>query len=283
MIAALQAHGVEGLGANSNLPAGLSLVAGDRQVPHRDSGVSRHALLTSLHALLRPRTYAEIGIDQGQSLTLSRTRSIAVDPGYRITCPLHCDVQTFRTTSDDFFADPDGFAHFGGVGVDLAFIDGMHLAEFALRDFMNMEKHMSPWGVIVLDDMMPRNALEADRVRKTSAWTGDVHKVHQVLSDYRPDLTLIPVNTEPTGSYVVVGLDPTSRVLDDAYEQIEAELITPDPQAVDDAWLRRTHAYDPVALVTSSAWERLRQLREQDAPAQNYREVWTALADSRRG
>ena len=78
-------------------------------------------------------------------------------------------MQLIKATSDDVFAGDNPLAHFGGVPVDLAFIDGMHLSEFALRDFINIEPFMADTGVIVIDDVLPRNGLEAARDRKTRA------------------------------------------------------------------------------------------------------------------
>jgi hypothetical protein len=66
-------------------------------------------------------------------------------------------VQLVRATSDDFFDRADALAHFGGTPVDLAFIDGMHLSEFALRDFVHTAPHMGTAGVVVFDDMLPRH------------------------------------------------------------------------------------------------------------------------------
>jgi len=242
---------------------------------------TRHLLLAGLHEQLRPRTYFEIGVDLGNSLAQSRTTSIGVDPAYTIKAPIHCDVQIFRTTSDDFFATDGAFDHFGGRPVELAFIDGMHLAEFVLRDFMNTEKHMSPGGVVILDDMLPRNSLEAYRIRRTRGWTGDVYKVHEVLATYRPDLTLIPISTYPTGSYMVVGLDPTSTVLDDHYAEIEPTLTHPDPQVVPQEWLERRTAVDAEAVLGLDVWKQLADLHhtgttptsEQVAP------LWEQLRD----
>lgn len=275
-IAALGRAGVEGLGAGSKPPAGLTWASPD-PFEHSPSGMHKHTLLATMHDLLEPRTYFEIGVDQGQSLTLSNTRSIAVDPAYRITRPLHCDVRTFLRTSDEFFAMADSFDHFRGVPTDLAFIDGMHLAEFVLRDFMNTEKHMSPGGVIILDDMLPRNSLEAQRIRRTLSWAGDVYKVHDVLRRHRPDLTLVPINTEPTGSYLVVGLDPTSTLLDEVYAAELPTLHSADPQRVDSEWVRRTHAYDPKAVLSAPIWADLRTLRDQGADADEFADLWRQL------
>ena len=47
-------------------------------------------------------------------------------------------------TSDDFFASHDLAQVLGGRPVDLAYIDGMHQFEFALRDFMNLERYVGP-------------------------------------------------------------------------------------------------------------------------------------------
>jgi predicted O-methyltransferase YrrM len=222
---------------------------------------SRHGLLIMLHETVKPRTYLEIGVHTGSSLALSRTKSIGIDPAFTILRELACDLQLARTTSDEFFARPDPLASFGGVPIDLAFIDGMHLSEFALRDFMNVEKFMSPAGVVVLDDMLPRNCLEAARDRRTAAWAGDVFKVADILRTYRPDLTIVPVNTSPTGTVIVLGLDPTSRVLEDNYEEALAACLAPDPQLVPDRTLHRLGAVDPAALMASPAWEELIALR----------------------
>jgi hypothetical protein len=226
---------------------------------------SRHELLIELHEVLKPRTYLEVGVHVGKSLALSRTRTIGIDPMFAVDREIECDVQLARTTSDEFFARTDPLAFFEGQPIDLAFIDGMHLAEFALRDFMNVEKYMSPTGVILLDDMLPRNALEASRERQTSAWAGDVFKVQDILLRLRPDLTIIPINTAPTGTVLVLGLDPTSTVLEEHYEQELALCLAPDPQEVADVWLHRTTAVNPKVLMQSEAWSRLVQLR--DAPA----------------
>lgn len=245
---------------------------------------TRHLLLAGLHEQLRPRTYFEVGVDLGNSLAQSRTRSIGVDPAFHITAPISCDVHLVRETSDDFFASAGAFDHFGGLPVELAFLDGMHLAEFLLRDFMNTEKQMSPGGVIVLDDMLPRNCLEAYRIRRTRGWTGDVYKVHEVLTTYRPDLTLIPISTKPTGSYMVVGLDPANTVLDDHYAEIEPRLTSPDPQKVPQEWLERRTAVDAERVLELGLWKQLADLhhsgttptRDQVAPLwQQLRELPT--------
>ena len=226
---------------------------------------SRHELLVALQDVLKPRTYLEVGVHVGKSLALSRTRTIGIDPMFAVDREIECDVQLVRTTSDEFFARTDPLAFFQGQPIDLAFIDGMHLAEFALRDFMNVEKYMSPTGAILLDDMLPRNSLEASRERQTSAWAGDVFKVQDILLRLRPDLTIIPINTAPTGTVLVLGLDPTSTVLAEHYEQELALCLASDPQQVADVWLHRTTAVDPKVLMKSEAWSRLVQLR--DAPA----------------
>ena len=145
-------------------------------VAHPNPTMGRYELLQELHMRLRPRTYLEIGVRDGGSLMLSRTRSIGVDPEFAVVKELECAVQLVRATSDDFFARPDPISFFEGLPVDLVFIDGMHWAEFALRDFMNAERHVAPTGVVVLDDVLPRNVSEAARERRTGALAGDVYK-----------------------------------------------------------------------------------------------------------
>lgn len=245
-------------------PAARKWIDSDPFVDHPQPTLSRHTLLQELHARLAPRTYLEVGVNDGASLALSRTRTIAVDPAFWVVKELECDLKLVRATSDDFFARADATAHFDGVPVDLAFIDGMHLSDFALRDFLNTEPLMARTGVVVLDDVLPRNALEAARDRRTKAWTGDVYKAVEVLLRHRPDLVVLLVNTAPTGTAVVVSLDPSSTVLRDTYESELEYLLSADPQSPPQGFMDRSISVDPHVLLASPVWERLVTLREDD-------------------
>ena len=114
--------------------------------------------------------YLEIGVAQGRSLALSRVPTIAVDPDFRIEHELCCDLKLVRSTSQDFFSRADALHHFEEKSIDLAFIDGSHLFEDALRDFESVEKLSLPTSVIVFDDVLPRCPDEAARNRHTKAW-----------------------------------------------------------------------------------------------------------------
>ncbi len=237
-------------------------IPSDPFVPHPKPSMSRHDLLRGLHAVLAPRTYLEIGVNEGASLTLSRAKTIAVDPDFRVRHPVHCDLDLVKAKSDDFFGRADGLAHFDGVPVDLAFIDGMHLSEFAVRDFINVERQLARSGVTVLDDVLPRNGLEAARVRQTGAWAGDVYKAVEVVARRRPDLLVVLINTWPTGTAIVVGGDPSSDVLSEAYESEVAYFERSDPQSPPSEYMSRSAAVDPAVLLESTAWSLLVAARE---------------------
>ena len=217
--------------------------------------MQRHEFLRRLHRRTKPKTYLEIGVNSGASLRLSRARTIAIDPQFKIIHPLHCNLVMAKATSDDFFAKPDAFKHFRGKPTDLAFIDGMHLFEFALRDFINVERATDWTSVVVFDDMLPRNVQEAARDRESFAWTGDVYKVILTLREYRPDLVLLPINTEPTGVLLVLAPDSGNTVLSDKYDEIEKRYVVPDPQAVPDEILTRECAFDPEQVLTAPFWD----------------------------
>jgi predicted O-methyltransferase YrrM len=255
-----------------------SLIVEDH--PKQPGKMARHAFLAALHHKLQPRTYLETGVSKGNSLALSRCRSIGIDPEFAITAEIRCDVALYREGSDEFFARPDPVAHLQGLPIDLAFIDGMHLFEFALRDFMNIERYAAAHSVIVFDDVLPRTQLEAARARKTKDWTGDVFWVIPALTKYRPDLIVIPVDTRPTGTLVVLGANPDNTVLSDQYDEILREFQRPDPQDVPESILTRADAVQPKQLLAHPVWERLVALRATGGPlADQLAEVWTAAAD----
>jgi predicted O-methyltransferase YrrM len=228
--------------------------------------VLRHELLKNLHRLLKPRSYFEIGVNIGSSLTLSRTRTVAVDPFYRVTQELHCNLHLVRTTSDEFFARKQPLEHFDEPVIDLAFIDGMHLSEYALRDFINVERFTHAGTVIVIDDMLPRSHNEAARDRQRAglagaAWTGDVYKITSSLRRHRRDLVLLEVDTRPTGTAVILLPDRGSDVLHDCYDALVEEYVTPDPQQVPPDTISRSRAIAPERLLEAPVWAQLRAVR----------------------
>ena len=248
----------------------------DPFVSHPEPRMTRHELLQLLHQKTQPRTYLEIGIRTGRSMVLSRCRSIGVDPSFKIDNPIHCDVQLIKATSDDFFAREEPLAHFDGVPVDLAFIDGMHLSDFALRDFINIEPFMADTGVVVLDDVLPRNGLEAARDRKTEPWTGDVYKVVEILQRRRPDLVVLLVNTAPTGTAVIIGVDQASTILKDTYAEEEDYLLRPDPQTPPLEYMERSNAIEPDVLIDSPVWEQIVTIRDSGTSA-DLSPLWAEL------
>ena len=228
--------------------------------------LTRHELLTGLHDVVQPRTYLEIGVDDGRSLTLSRARTIGVDPSFHITNPVRADLLLSRSTSDDFFSGPDAADFLDGTPLDLAFIDGMHLAEFSYRDFVNVERLAGRGSVIVLDDMLPRTVHEAARDRYTDSWAGDVYKLMALLREWRPELVVVPVNTFPTGTLLVFGVDPESTVLAEHYDELLPALTSADPQVVPDAVLARADAVDGRELLAWDRWSDVRALRTEGTP-----------------
>jgi hypothetical protein len=221
--------------------------------------------LARLQELLAPPAYLEIGVRHGDSLALARGRAVGIDPAYKLRVEMPRGVTLFRETSDEYFARKRPLKALGGRRPALSFIDGMHLSEFVVRDFANVERHAEWTSVVVFDDILPRKADEAARDRRTRAWTGDVYKALDVLTAYRPDLICLRVDTQPTGLGVILGLNPESTVLRDRYDDIVAEVVTPDPQVVPAPVLAREGALDPEVVLRSSVWPLLRRARDLGA------------------
>jgi hypothetical protein len=219
--------------------------------------------LERLHAVVDPPAYLEIGVRHGDSLALARCPAVGVDPGYNLRVELGPQAALFGETSDEFFRRRDGLAALGDRPPGLAFIDGMHLVEYALSDFIGVERRARWTSVVVFDDMLPRDDREAARNRRTRAWTGDVYKLSAILAEWRPDLVRLTIDTEPTGLLLVLGLDPDSRRLPYYYDRIVSRAVVPDPQHVPKDVLARRGALDPEAVLGASFWE---LVRDRDVP-----------------
>lgn len=223
--------------------------------------MNRHEFLAGLHDAVRPRTYLETGVQNGQSLQLSRVPSVGIDPAFTINREIQADVHLARTSSDEFFAREDPLAHLPIPVVDLTFIDGMHLAEYAVRDFIAVERFTTPASVMLFDDTLPLNIQMANRKRLSGSWTGDVYKATQALRDLRPDLVVIDIDTALTGTTLVLCPDASRNGVLDGYDDWVETAIAPDPQPVPQAILNRTDALDPERVLASAGWENLVRLR----------------------
>jgi predicted O-methyltransferase YrrM len=180
-------------------------------------------VLDDLHQSLVPRTYLEIGVRFGRSLALARGLAVGVDPAPEIKLELPATTRIFDMTSDDFFGENAQSAFVENV--DFAFIDGLHLFEAALRDFMNIERLASPEAIVAIDDVLPNHPAQAARQRSTRVWTGDVWRLVPILRCWRPDLVLALLDTSPTGLLLIGGLNPTNRVLWENYNPIVREAL----------------------------------------------------------
>lgn len=183
--------------------------------------------LADIHRRKQPRTYLEIGVWSGRSLSLARpdTLAIGVDPNPEITEILPRRVKIFCETSDLFFATRDVNIEFDGLPIDLVFIDGFHHFEYALRDFINATKYCASDALILIHDVLPQDARMALRTRETEAWTGDVWKVIPALKKYAPKLQITTFETLPTGLAVINNIDPSDTTLLDNYDRIVREFI----------------------------------------------------------
>lgn len=219
-----------------------------------DTVVGRYEFLDQLHRLLKPRGYLEIGVQYGGSLALAQCPALGIDPTPMVTPgTVGAETQVFVGASDFYFSHykPRMLPQF----IDLAFIDGMHLSEFALRDFMNVERVSHSGTVIVFDDVLPYSEAIAAREQPPGDWTGDVWRVIDVLTLYRKDLRMLQVDTFPTGSLVVFDVNPNSVVLNEQYEAIYTLLTERTPPVPESILTRRNAISVSDTLETLQQWK----------------------------
>jgi tetratricopeptide (TPR) repeat protein len=183
--------------------------------------------LEKLYHFLKPRNVIEIGVSQSASLARVPAPAIAigVDPVPSVIYPLQTEAHIFAETSDDFFARRNVRELLRGEPLSIGFIDGSHLFEQALRDFINLEKYCGPNSLIMFHDTVPLDELTQRREPETHFSTGDVWKTILCLKQCRPDLEIFTIATAPTGLTLVLGLDPSSDVLTKNYEHAVARFI----------------------------------------------------------
>ena len=229
-----QAHYIleENDAATTNYQAALSF---NPDLPDAHSGLAAIKLpgmpyldwLKKLYLQLKPKNVIEIGVSQSASLACvpPPTVAIGVDPVPSVIFPLQTEAHIFAETSDEFFKQRDVRGLLRGEPLSIGFIDGSHLFEQALRDFMHLETYCGPKSVIMFHDTVPLDEITQRRVPETHFSTGDVWKTILCLKQYRPDLDVFTIATPPTGLTVVLGVDPSSRVLAENYDRAVAAFI----------------------------------------------------------
>ncbi len=225
--------------------------------------MNRHQFLAELHRILNPRGYVEIGVQTGASLRLASCPALGIDPNPVVAYPLPSTTVIVAETSDEFFARTRSAQWMSGLPqpVDLAFIDGLHLHEQALRDFYHVEGWVNTMsrkrpGWIVFDDVLPRNQEEAGRMPLPGDWTGDVWKVPDVLATEYPYRRQILVDVEPTGVLLVEVKATTLRSWGTSWMPngpFGGDYRSSHPDEVPAEVLARTHAVAPEVALAAVA------------------------------
>lgn len=210
-------------------------------------------LLAHLHEIVQPHLYAEIGVQFGQSLAISRARSVGIDPAFSVPPEALANkpwVKLFRMPSDDFFAEYRQEHVLDGGVLDLSFLDGLHLFEQVVRDFAHLESWSQPGAVIAIHDVLPREVAWASRTPGSGDWTGDVWRIVPCLQRFRPDLELRLVDAAPSGVLLVSRLDPANTILIDHETLIQQQFLRqPVPYAA------QVQDYlDRASVISPGAW-----------------------------
>lgn len=185
-------------------------------------GNSHIQTLETVHKAIRPRFYVEIGVAQGDTLSraLPSTEAVGVDPRPQFVPDKNSKISVYRETSDAFFSAYEQRTQFANRKIDMAFIDGLHHFEQALRDFINVEKRSAADGLIVLHDCIPFDDVNSGRDDNVEYWVGDVWKCLAVLLDRRPDLDIRIIGAPPSGLVLVRHLNSASRALEENFDSL---------------------------------------------------------------
>jgi hypothetical protein len=129
-----------------------------------ESNVKRYEIILYLINKYDYKSYLEIGVQKGVTFERIPIKKVGVDP-----MPQYESPNIVRRTSDTFFKE-------NKEKFDIIFIDGLHLSEQVLKDITNSLEVLNEKGIILVHDCNPLVKEEANRLRTTKRWNGDVWK-----------------------------------------------------------------------------------------------------------
>jgi hypothetical protein len=162
--------------------------------------------------------YLEIGVQTGYCFfKIKADKKLAVDPEFIIKLKKKVKAyiknisnfnnEYYELTSDDFFAQKADYLEQIG-GIDVAFIDGLHLREQVAKDIENTLKYLNKDGIILVHDCNPITANAAVRAYTSQEvidmnlpgydyiWNGDVWEAIVELRATRKDLDIAVINSD---------------------------------------------------------------------------------------
>jgi hypothetical protein len=162
--------------------------------------------------------YLEIGVQTGFCFfKIKANKKLAVDPDFIIKTKnkvkayiknlSNFNNKFFELTSDDFFEQKKDYIKSVG-GLDVVFIDGLHLYEQVVKDIKNSLTYLNKGGVILVHDCNPLNENAAVRAYTSSEvaamnlpgydyiWNGDVYKAIVELRATRKDIDVMVINSD---------------------------------------------------------------------------------------
>jgi predicted O-methyltransferase YrrM len=201
--------GVEVMDSTSFIMYGVGYTPKRANARIVDYIAKRSTVLSRLINMLQYTSYLEIGCDNGVSFqeitnstsTQSLVTAVCVDPSEQA-------VATHHLTSDAYFDQlfhdlPMSTDHSSTLSTvalfDCVFIDGLHEANQAYRDFMNSWRALKPGGTILMHDVAPSHEWVASYPMHENAknfnWHGDVWKVVVALR-LLPDAEVVTIDID---------------------------------------------------------------------------------------
>ena len=145
------------------------------------------------------RSYLEIGVRKGKTFEkVQAFRRVGIEPAPQFSIRMPPGSVLLAGYSDECL----GILADEGIEFDVVFIDGLHEFEQVTRDFFASLHLLKKSGVIVLDDVWPRDSMSAtptltEHISRTQAgeiklpgWHGDVWKLVALISSQFASLTV---------------------------------------------------------------------------------------------